>query len=146
MRDYIFRGFHPCEDGNETIYIDGKEIKGYWIRSRGAIKNRFFAKVVVPDKVTGVAEYVNVIPWTVSISTGKYDRNSKEIFEDDIVHELCNDLIAAVEWDDELGTFRLSGLGESYTIRDAHIDWEVLGDRFSTPKLLDGCNRGEKLV
>lgn len=25
MREILFRGFHKCDDGDETIYVDGQE-------------------------------------------------------------------------------------------------------------------------
>ena len=135
MRDYIFRGFYPCEDGDEKIYIDGKEIIGRWVRSRGAIKNKYYAIMNVPRRGTGLAKRIEVIPQTVSLFTGKYDHYGKEIFEDDIVLEEQDNLISTVIWDDELGTFRLEGLADNYCIKDAHFKWSVKGNRFSNPEI-----------
>lgn len=31
MREHIFKGFHPCDNGTHTITLDGKKIKGEWV-------------------------------------------------------------------------------------------------------------------
>lgn len=67
--------------------------------------------------MTSVNEFVN---------TGYKDENHIPIFVGDTVQEGCNNLISIVEWRKEATTFCLKGLGESYNIRDAHIEWKVL--------------------
>lgn len=31
QREILFRGFHKCDDGKETIYIDGQAYRGEWL-------------------------------------------------------------------------------------------------------------------
>lgn len=31
MREILFRGFHPDENGTTTITLNGKKIKGEWV-------------------------------------------------------------------------------------------------------------------
>ena len=52
------------------------------------------------------------------------------------MQEGCNGLIGVVVWDNDLATYRLDGFGEGYTIQDAEIEWEVIGNKFDNPELL----------
>ena len=54
------------------------------------------------------------------------DIHGKEIYEGDVIREGYNGLISYVIYDDEAGTFKLKGLGDTYTIKDAPTEWEIL--------------------
>lgn len=73
-------------------------------------------------------EIFPVVPGTISEYTGKQDADRKDIFVGDIVEEGCNGLVGAVVWDNQLGTYRIEGLGEGYTIAESHISWHIIGN------------------
>lgn len=68
--------------------------------------------------------------------TGAFDYNKKEIYEGDIIKEGCNGLVGVVVWDSELGTYKLDGYGDYY-IEAASIEWEVIGNKYENPELLE---------
>lgn len=77
-------------------------------------------------------------------STGLFDKNGKEIYEDDIVRITLTDGFRYVVGEDgavkyKLGAFYiLNGLDE-YLISDFHIDdIEVVGNIYENPELLKG--------
>lgn len=77
-------------------------------------------------------------------STGLFDKNGKEIYEDDIVRITLTDGFRYVVGEDgavkyKLGAFYiLNGLDE-YLISDFHIDdIEVVGNIYENPELLGG--------
>lgn len=69
------------------------------------------------------------------------DMYGVEIYEDDIVEEGCNGFIASVIYDERLGTYRLSGLGEDYTFKDAHIEWKKIGNIYENKELIDNYEK-----
>lgn len=77
-----------------------------------------------------------VIPETVGQYTNFNDNKSNKIFDGDIVEEGCNGLILDVIYDNEIGTYKLKGT-ENYFIKDAPIEWEVVGNIWDNPELLD---------
>lgn len=77
-----------------------------------------------------------VDPETICQFTGMTDYNGEKIWENDIVKEGCSGLIGTVAWHNELGTYWLSGLSEDYVIKDARIEWDVIGNIFDNPELL----------
>lgn len=121
MREFLFRG---------------KLFDGTWSEGNVEIKpNDVF--IITPDE-TVIGRYGRVIPETVGQYTNKKDVNGTKIFEYDIVQEGCNGLIGVVVWDNDLATYKLDGFGEGYTIQDAEIEWEVVGNKFDNPELLKG--------
>lgn len=72
---------------------------------------------------------LEVIPETICEYTGKNDNNGKKIFENDIIEEGCNGFISSVIYDNDIGTYKLKDLG-NYYIKDASIEWEVIGNIF----------------
>lgn len=81
-REILFRGFHQYGNGKETIYFNGKLIKGFWvygflyITSKGEYEISYYSKAFDIERYTYV-----VIPETVGQFTGLTDKNDKKIFE-----------------------------------------------------------------
>lgn len=124
---------------------NGEWVEGYYSKSPDPIfaflKDYIFAPYYDYDKERGYDNGYQINPDTLCQYTGKKDCKKKKIWENDIVEEGCNGLIGIVVWDNDLGTYRLQNLdgeyGEDYIIKDAHIEWEVIGNVFDNPELLD---------
>lgn len=92
-----FRGFHESKDGKQTINLDGKQIKGFWVYGH-LFQNNI---IIPPAQIVGYKHIRNkdyntltinnnvkfyfVIPETVGECTDMTDTNDKEIYEGDIV-------------------------------------------------------------
>lgn len=83
-REILFRGFHPCDDGGTTIYVDGGAVKGQWVEGSHVIQDDI-EKIYydIPDKEWNIYP---VLPSTVGQYTGLADKSGKRIFEGDICH------------------------------------------------------------
>ncbi len=65
MREILFSGFHPDLNGKETIYIDGKEIRGKWVYG-DLQQNIDCYKIREQEKgINRIAKSFEVIPETV---------------------------------------------------------------------------------
>lgn len=162
MREILFRGFHPDENGKERIAIDNKTIPGEWVegfiyehlpplqcittndnereKSQWCIAKTGFADWNMLRPV----ELKPVIYETVSEFTGLTDKNGKKIFENDIVHSVAN-------WDNanmvimfEKGEFKqiLCEKYKSYLPMCGYYNInnfykEVIGNIFNNPELLE---------
>ena len=143
MREILFRG-KPVERFLTQMRITNQwDENGYVYGSLIVSDDRCYictfaicyAKTITTN---GIATMVEVIPETVGQFTGFKDCNRKMIYEQDIVYEGCNGFVGVVEWCDKLGTYRLKGLGEDYVIKDAEIEWEVIGNIHDNSELLKG--------
>lgn len=77
MREILFKGFFPCETGNTTIYVGGKDVKGDWVYGDYHQKGKYIYET------DGSVRY-EVIPETVCQSTELQDIKHKDIFEHDV--------------------------------------------------------------
>ena len=98
MRKILFRGFSPCDDGPEKIYINNEWITGKWVEgyygefhNRPTLDKPNSCQIFEPREdaylcgsCIGGLWYI-VIPETVSEFTGIYDKHNKMIWEHDVV-------------------------------------------------------------
>lgn len=138
-RQHLCRGFHPDENGNATIVVDGNKINGYWLYG-------YFAKYHDDACIiTNNTEFF-VIPATVGEYTGLPDKNRKDIYEGDIV-KIDGKYIRYVVYSNEHTAFcamryvdkqqsELTGtLGDGYD--NYKRQYEVVGNIYETPELLE---------
>jgi hypothetical protein len=81
-REILFRGFHPDENGKETIQINGEVIRGEWKYGYYFYELGAFIKERPSSVSTGT--YL-VLGSTVSEFTGLTDKNGKNCFEHNII-------------------------------------------------------------
>ena len=88
-----------------------------------------------------------VVPETVSQFTGLYDKNSNKIFEGDIIRtKKYGKVTGHVNVNDydtfqvvyEPAVFRLVKPTRGFNLVGQSIDWEVIGNIYDNPELLEG--------
>ena len=85
MREFLFRGFHPC-DGPETIVVDGEKVKGEWVYGNLFV-NKLTGQhmIIAPNKEIDRFDYITVTPSTVGQYSGLDDSDGRKVFEGDIL-------------------------------------------------------------
>lgn len=159
MREILFRGFTPYENGKEKVFVKNKWITGKWVvgsymkldKTTYCVKEDYekfpdnTEHYIVFDEMTdwGLPNrhlQADVIPETVRQYTGLCDKNGKKIFEGDILSKFSNyagkKIIKPVVF--ELGIFFWkfsdSAAEPLYDVRDRA---EIIGNIFENPELLE---------
>ncbi len=144
MREILFKA--KCTDTRE--WVEGYPVKYgpvYWMYI-GKVDisipytNEFKTTIYPPIK------YV-ISPKTLCQYTGLTDKNGKRIFEGDIIkaskfgvddgkgHNFAGYDLFSVKWDN--GGFVLFNRWRRFNLRDSKKDYEVVGNIFDNPKLLE---------
>ncbi len=144
MREILFRGFHPNENGEETITLNGKKIKGKWIEGNVFIDDKG-EKAEILMGYTNYRISFDIIPETVGMFTGLTDKNGKKIFEGDIIKvgsEDSNVLVKIGIGKMNNGYYKVIGVyGEYKGIRSVvaivEEGYDVVGNIHDNPELLE---------
>ena len=147
MREILFRGFYEYKNGKETIYINGKEIKGKWVYGD-------LVKCMTDDgECIGIKDTIYevntnrcnlipniVIPETVGQFTGLTDKNGKKIFEGDIVDFKTSAYYfknCRIKYQSYYGRYcAMDNEGYEYPM-DKNFEYEVIGNIHDNPELLE---------
>lgn len=133
---YLFRGFHPVENGTATITINGKEIKGEWLHWNmyGHCEEGFVERLATGYFISHFVKPHNVIPETVGQYANEKDKSGKRICDGDILllgtGETRFVFFATTQ-------FRHTAYGE-YARDFSHKDkgYEIIGNMYENPDLL----------
>ena len=154
MREILFRGFTPEENGRDKVFVHGKWIKGRWLQgsymtlddTTYCFKEDYEAH---PDNTKHYIVFDEMVDWglpnrhlqgdvlpdTVGQYTGLTDKNGKKIFEGDIVE--CNGGFYQIVFEDGcFGAYQ----DEHYffTLFSLYVAVEVVGNIHDNPELLKG--------
>lgn len=127
MREILFRGKRV--DNGEWIY-------GYYVHQYGA------DMIYLPDGTDREYgfDYYHIIPETVGQYTGLTDKNSKKIFEGDIVNIEYPETTVKNTVIEYIGTGFYGGdEGDAWEL-DNYYSLEVIGNIHDNPELLKGEN------
>lgn len=134
MREILFRG-KRCS---------AKEwIEGYYCiypqLFSGVLQSHIFIPSYDAETGKGSCTIYSVIPETVGQFTGLFDRNSKKIFEGDIIENITDHSTAVVRWYEEHSTFMLYSemKNKVYFLYDNDFKYiDVIGNVYDNPELL----------
>lgn len=124
-REILFKAKH-IHTSEENEYLDGKWVEGYLCDKNYIYSLELEGQLLIDENT--VCQYI-----------GLTDKNSRKIFEGDIVLIDGEDEYFTVEWDNDTARFVMN----SKTLMvDFDNYWnyqvEVIGNIFDNPKLLEG--------
>lgn len=138
MREILFRGFHEDKNGKETIYIDGREIKGEWEYGVPVFSGLNNELAFMQQMYSYNCQ---VIPETVGQFTGLTDKNGKKIFEGDIVNFKTTAYYftnCRIKYQNCYARYcAIDNEGYEYPM-DKTFEYEIIGNIFSNPEILRG--------
>lgn len=140
MRDILFRGFYPDEDGYSKTFVNGEWVKGTWVygdlnRSRISEVDEFSITVDFFESDIYDVESYNVFEDTVGQYTELKDKNGKKIFEGDIIKNWFDE-IGIIKYEQKRAAFVVNNLENVYILW-TNNDIEVIGNIFENPELLE---------
>lgn len=140
-REYIFRGFHPDENGSKTITLNGKKIIGEWVY--GSLITQTKGKNSTELRGAWIVDYdkeIEVISETVGQYTGLTDKNGNRIFEGYIVQSeeyQAGDEIGVVVYDSKRCTYWVHSEKYDWWLMLDEADWEIIGNIYENAELLE---------
>lgn len=149
MREVLFRGFHPNENGSKTITTtNGVKVKGEWVEGQLCDFYHREYDAFLPH-ICARFDSVDVIPETVGQYIGLSDKNGNRIFEGDIVQAITlysNAIRHAVVGigecvDEEEGTCFGANLSWEGVVGIFYAEYlnyiELIGNIYENPELLE---------
>lgn len=128
----LFRGFCRNENGKETIYLNGEEVKGYWVQ--GYYQNLCgFHEIVTENKEKSFSIITyQVIHETVSEAVrGFIDLYGKQVFIGDIVKNIHSGTVGEVIYTYEFAYKIKKQDGYDIWIgANDYYTWEVIGTKW----------------
>lgn len=141
-QEILFRGFHPCEDSKQTIYVEGKAVNGQWVEGAYSPYDWTFsgerrkdAQIICFTDDGNDGMWASVIPSTVGQYIGLTDTVGNKIFEHDILLD-DGDFRYKVKWIGFYGWHKVQ-VGHDDTYHSGlqnHDYYEVIGTIFDVPE------------
>lgn len=161
MREILFRGFHPDENGKEKVFVNGEWVKGMWVK--GYYYNAIDSVKLQINKTVEKRYYIAreytyeqhpygalsptylVIPETVGQFIGWLDKKGNKVFEGDIL-EACYDkehptnTYRSLVMQKECAWGIYNEIYDEFDVLDSfQQDYNVfIGNIHSNPELLEG--------
>lgn len=130
---YLFRGFHPDENGKTTIKINGEKICGEWVyggifERQGDEVQDYSISIITPS-LEQIGNAVKVVPETL----GQWvitDQNGKDVFEKDLVRKYADgkEVVCVIEFDKE--DLQYKAFKNMLPFRLYAKDWELIGSKW----------------
>lgn len=152
-REILFKGFHPCENGKDRVFVNSEWIKGEWVEGYYVRigKHHLILTGLLKRMNSGYPQFQDylVIPETVGQYTGLTDKNRKKIFEYHMlkfVNDEGDSSFYVVFWNNSLLSWQVQEINAyargAYDGIDELCecgDMEVIGNIHDNPELLEAA-------